>query len=362
MSYKVTLIPGDGIGPEVTQAALVCVDALGLDIEWDKRIAGKTSVDQGGELLPKDTIESIKKNKVALKGPITTPVGSGFRSINVAIRQFFDLYVCLRPIKSFNSPKALYKNIDLVIIRENTEDLYAGVEFKEKDSDTDKLVETINKISQKEVRPGSAISIKPISRSASERVTKFAFEYALKNGRKKVSCIHKANIMKYSDGLFLDSFMQVAQKYKDKIDYNDVIVDNLAMQLTQKPENFDMLVLPNLYGDIISDLGAGLVGGLGLAPGANIGQTIAVFEPTHGSAPRHAGKNKVNPVATILSAALMIKYLGETEKALKLEKAVAAVIKEAKFLTYDLKLDRDDPTAVGTQEFAEAVAKKIKSF
>jgi isocitrate dehydrogenase (NAD+) len=362
MSYKVTLIPGDGIGPEVTQAALVCVDALGLDIKWEKKIAGKTSMDQGGELLPKDTIDSIKRNKIALKGPITTPVGSGFRSINVAIRQLFDLYVCLRPIKSFNSPKALYKDIDLIIVRENTEDLYAGVEFKEKDSDTDKLLENINKMAEKKVRPGSAISIKPISRSASERITKFAFEYALENNRKKISCIHKANIMKYTDGLFLDSFIQIAQNYKGKIEHNDVIVDNLAMQLTQKPENFDMLVLPNLYGDIISDLGAGLVGGLGLAPGANIGQNIAVFEPTHGSAPRHAGKNKVNPTATILSAALMIKYLGETEKALQLEKAIAAVLKEAKVLTYDLMPDRNDPNAATTQEFAEAVAKQIKNL
>ncbi|MCF7870850.1 MAG: isocitrate/isopropylmalate dehydrogenase family protein [Candidatus Omnitrophica bacterium] len=362
MSYNITVIPGDGIGPEVVKAALACVDAFGLDIKWETKIAGKTSLEQGGDLLPKETIESVKKNKVALKGPITTPVGSGFRSINVAIRQFFDLYVCLRPIKAFNSPKAIYKDIDLIIVRENTEDLYAGVEFKEKDSDTDKLLEIINKTSEKKVRPGSAVSIKPISRSASERIAKFAFEYALRNNRKKISCIHKANIMKYSDGLFLDSFIQVAQKYQAKVESNDVIVDNLAMQLIQKPQNFDMLVLPNLYGDIISDLGAGLVGGLGLAAGANIGEKIAVFEPTHGSAPRHAGKNKVNPAATILSAALMLKHLGEREKAVKLETAVAEVIKEGKVLTYDLKLNRDDPDAAGTQEFAEAVVKKIKNL
>ncbi|MCF7916843.1 MAG: isocitrate/isopropylmalate dehydrogenase family protein [Candidatus Omnitrophica bacterium] len=362
MGYKVTLIPGDGIGPEVTKAALVCLDALDLDIKWEKRLAGKTAFDQGKELLPKETIESIKENKVALKGPITTPVGSGFRSINVAIRQLFDLYVCLRPIKSFGSPKALRPDIDLVIMRENTEDLYAGIEFKAKEPDTDKLIEVINKVSEKKIRPASAISIKPISKSASERITKFAFEYALENNRKKISCIHKANIMKFSDGLFLDSFKHVAQNYEGKIEYNDVIVDNLTMQLIQRPQNFDILVLPNLYGDIVSDLGAGLVGGLGLAAGANIGETIAVFEPTHGSAPKHAGKDKVNPTATILSAALMLKHLGEMEKAKKLEKAVTEVIKEGKFLTYDLKSEDDKATVCGTQKFAEVIAKKIKDL
>ncbi len=360
MSYRVTLISGDGIGPEVVEAALVCVDALGVDIEWERRAAGKRSLDQGGELLTEETIESIRRNKVALKGPITTPVGSGFRSVNVAIRQLLDLYVCLRPIKSFNSPKALFSDIDLVIMRENTEDLYAGVEFPEKSSDTEKILDVINKISEKQVRAASAVSIKPISRSASERIAKFAFEYALKNKRKKISCIHKANIMKYSDGLFLDSFLQVAKHYESEIEYSDVIVDNLAMQLIQRPQYFDVLVLPNLYGDIISDLGAGLVGGLGLAAGANIGEQIAVFEPTHGSAPKYAGKDKVNPIATILSAALMLKHLGELKKGLLLEEAVASVIAEGKHLTYDLKADRSDPTACGTKKLAEAIAEKIK--
>lgn len=360
MGYKVTLIPGDGIGPEVTKAALRCLDELDLDIEWEERAAGKTSLDREGNLLPEQTIESIRKNKVALKGPITTPVGSGFRSVNVAIRQLFDLYVCLRPVRSFNSPKALYKDIDLVIMRENTEDLYAGIEFPERSPDTEKLIEAINNLSEKKVRPASAVSIKPISRSASERIAKFAFEYALKNNRKKVSCIHKANIMKHSDGLFLDSFLQVAQKYEGKIESSNVIVDNLAMQLIQRPHFFDILVLPNLYGDIISDLGAGLIGGLGLAPGANIGEDIAVFEPTHGSAPKYTGQNKVNPIATILSAALMLKHLGETAKSLLLEEAVSLVIKEGNCLTYDLCVDRFDPDACGTQEVAEAITRKIR--
>lgn len=360
MAYKITLIPGDGIGPEVIKATLVCLDALDVNIDWEEKLAGKSSLDQGGQLLPEETLESIRKNKVALKGPITTPVGSGFRSVNVAIRQLLDLFVCLRPVKSFNSPKALASNIDLVIMRENTEDLYAGIEFPEKSSDTEKILELINKVSEKKVRPGSAISIKPISRSASERIAKFSFKYALKNGRKKISCIHKANIMKYSDGLFLDSFLQIAKNYRGKVQYNDVIVDNLAMQLIQKPQNFDVLVLPNLYGDIVSDLAAGLVGGLGLAAGANIGEDVAVFEPTHGSAPKYAGQNKVNPIATILSSALMLKYLGEEEKSFLLEKAVSLVIKEGNCLTYDLMADRNDPAACGTQEMAEAIAKKIK--
>lgn len=360
MSYKITLIPGDGIGPEVTEAALTCLKALDIDIQWQECLAGKTSLEKTGSLLPKETLDSIRQNKVALKGPITTPVGSGFRSVNVAIRQELDLYVCLRPVKTFNSPKALHKDVDLVIMRENTEDLYAGIEFQEKSPDAEKVIKVINQISEKKVRPASAISIKPISRVASERFAKFAFEYAIQYGRKKVSCIHKANIMKHSDGLFLDSFYQVAQKYEGKVEYNDVIVDNLAMQLTQRPHFFDVLVLPNLYGDIISDLGAGLVGGLGLAAGANIGDDLAVFEPTHGSAPKYTGQNKVNPISMILSAALMLRHLGELKKALTLEEAVALVVKEGKNLTYDLKADRNDPTACGTKELSEAISEKIK--
>ena len=362
MSYKVTLIPGDGIGPEVTDAAVSCLDALGVDIEWDRKIAGETALGKCGSLLPEDTLESIRKNKVALKGPITTPVGKGFRSVNVAIRQLFELYVCLRPIKSLNIPKVFHKNVDIIIMRENTEDLYAGIEFEQEAPETQRLIKDINSTSEKKIRDGSEISIKPISAFASERIARFAFEYALKNKRKKVTCVHKANIMKYTDGLFLKSFYKVAKGYEDKIIVKDVIVDNLSMQLVTRPQHFDVLVLPNLYGDIISDLGAGLIGGLGLASGANIGEEIAVFEPTHGSAPKYAGQNKVNPIATIFSAALMLRHLGEQEKAEILEKAAGDVIEEGKNVTYDLKQDRDDPTAVGTKEIAQAIVKRIKEI
>jgi len=362
MSYKVTLIPGDGTGPEVTTAACKCIEALGLDFQWEVKEAGEVALNKYGKLLPPDTLDSIKRNKVALKGPITTPVGKGFRSVNVAIRQMFDLYVCLRPVKSFGFPKTFHEDVDLVIMRENTEDLYAGVEFKEGTAQAFQIIKDINSLSPKKVREDSAISIKPISRFASQRIARFAFNYALKNKRKKVTCVHKANIMKYSDGLFLDSFYKVAKEFEGKVEFNDVIVDNLSMQLILRPKNFDILVLPNLYGDIISDLGAGLIGGLGLAAGANIGEQIAVFEPTHGSAPKYTGKNKVNPSATILSAVLMLRYLGESKKADILEAAVAAVIKEGKSVTYDLKPTRDDPSAVGTSQMADAIVEKIKEI
>ena len=360
MSYKITLIAGDGIGPEVTSAALKCIGALGVDIQWDRKEAGEIALNKYGKILPEDTIESIRQNKIALKGPITTPVGKGFRSVNVAIRQLFDLYVCLRPIKSFNTPHVFHKDIDIVIMRENTEDLYAGIEFEQNSSSAKELIDQINSLSVKKIRDNSAISIKPISSFASKRLAKFAFDYALENKRRKVTCVHKANIMKCTDGLFLDSFYQVAEDYKDKIEVKDVIVDNLSMQLVIRPQHFDILVLPNLYGDIISDLGAGLIGGLGLAAGANIGDEIAVFEPTHGSAPKYAGKNKVNPIATILSAALMLKFIGEYKKAQILEEAARDVINEGKTVTYDLKADRDDPAAAGTSEVADAIVTRIK--
>ncbi|MBU1112688.1 MAG: isocitrate/isopropylmalate dehydrogenase family protein [Candidatus Omnitrophica bacterium] len=362
MSYKVTLIPGDGIGPEVTDAALICIDALGVAIDWEKKDAGECALNKYGQLLPEDTLASIERNKVALKGPITTPVGKGFRSVNVAIRQHFDLYVCLRPVKSLQNPQALHKDVDIIIMRENTEDLYAGVEFAAQSKEAAEVIKTINSQSDRKVRPDSAISIKPISAFGSRRIAEFALNYAVKHKRKKVTCVHKANIMKYTDGLFLDTFYEVAEKFKGKLDYNDVIVDNLSMQLVRVPKNFDILVLPNLYGDIMSDLGAGLIGGLGLAAGANIGEKIAVFEPTHGSAPKYTGKNKVNPMATILSAALMLDYLGETKKAEILTRAVSDVVGEGKDVTYDLKPHRDDPTAVGTKETALAVAHRIKEL
>jgi len=362
MSYKVTLIPGDGIGPEVTDATVKCIEALGVDIEWEKVIAGECALEKYGKLLPEETLEAIRRNKVALKGPITTPVGKGFRSVNVAIRQLLELYVCLRPVKSFGVPTTFHKDVDIIIIRENTEDLYAGIEFPENAPETNKLIEEINANSEKKIRAGSAISIKPISKFASERIARFGFEYAIKNNRKKVSCVHKANIMKCTDGLFLKTFYEVAKEYEGRVEVSDVIVDNLSMQLTKRPKFFDVLVLPNLYGDIISDLGAGLIGGLGLAAGANIGDTMAVFEPTHGSAPKYAGKNKVNPIATILSASLMLKHLGEKKAAEILEQAIEDVIRDNSSVTYDLKSNRDDPTAVGTKEITVAIIKRIKEL
>ncbi len=362
MSRKVTVIPGDGIGPEVIDAAISCLEALGVDLEWERKIAGEEALKKSGNLLPEDTVESIKRNKIALKGPITTPIGRGFRSINVAIRQLFDLYVCLRPVKTFNVPGNIYKDVDIVVVRENTEDLYVGVEFAENSSEAKKIIDAVNSLSVKKLRSDSAVSIKPVSSFASERIARFTFNYALKNKRKKVSCVHKANIMKYTDGLFLDTFYRVAEEFKDKIEASDFIVDNLSMQLVRCPNNFDVLVLPNLYGDIISDLCAGLTGGLGLAAGANIGDEIAVFEPTHGSAPKYTGKNKVNPTATILSAALMLKFLREEKKAKILEQAVREVIDEGVEVTYDLKADRNDKSAVGTKEMSLAIISKIKKL
>ncbi|MFA7677612.1 MAG: isocitrate/isopropylmalate family dehydrogenase, partial [Candidatus Omnitrophota bacterium] len=353
---------GDGIGPEVTDAAVACLQALGLDIEWERKPAGENALKDYGSLLPQETIEAISRNKVALKGPITTPVGKGFRSINVAIRQLFNLYVCLRPIKSFNIPGALYKDVDMVIVRENTEDLYSGVEFAAETPEAAEVIKKINELSEKKIRLDSALSIKPMSAFACERIARFAFEYAIKNNRKKITCIHKANIMKYTDGLFMKSFYEVAKKFKGKVIAQDCIVDNLSMQLVRRPQNFDVLVLPNLYGDIISDLGAGLIGGLGLAAGANIGDQIAVFEPTHGSAPKYAGGNKVNPVATILSAALMVEFLGEKEKAEILRQAVKNTVEDGKSVTYDLKADRNDPSAVGTKEITQAIISRIKEL
>jgi len=360
MAHKITLIPGDGIGPEVTLAAKRCIEATGVKIEWEEVIAGQLAQEKYGDVLPKDVLASVKKNRVALKGPIITPIGEGFRSVNVAIRQALDLYACLRPAKSYTGVKSPYKDIDLVVIRENSEDLYAGIEFEEGLPQTKKLITQIGEFSKKKIRQDSGISIKPISKFASQRIVKFAFEYALKFKRKKVTVVHKANIMKFTDGLFLKTAREVAQAYADKIIFEEAIVDNMAMQLVQKPHNYDCLVLPNLYGDIISDLCAGLVGGLGVAPGANIGDDMAVFEAVHGAAPKYKGLNKVNPTAMILSGVLMLKYIKEDSAAEKLEKAVKEVLAEGKFVTYDLKPHRDDPAAVGTQEMADAVIKRIK--
>lgn len=357
--YKITLIPGDGIGPELTDAAKRCVDALGLDIKWEVMDAGEGCIKKYKTPLPAATLESIKKNKVALKGPITTPIGTGFRSVNVELRKSLDLYACLRPCKTYKGVRSRYEDIDLVIVRENTEDLYAGIEFEEGLKDTKDLIRTLEKLSAKSIRTDSAISIKPISIEGTKRIVKFAFEYAIKNNRKKVTAVHKANIMKYTDGLFLETAREVAKSYTGRIIFEDRIVDNMCMQLVQKPEDYDVLVLPNLYGDIISDLAAGLVGGLGVAPGANIGEKVAVFEPTHGSAPKYKGMNKTNPTAIILSAVLMLRHLGEEAAAKRLEKAVALVIAAGKDVTYDLKKDRNDPSAVGTREMADAIIKKL---
>jgi len=360
MAHKITLISGDGVGPEVTLAAKRCIEATGVKIEWEQMLAGEEAQKKSGELLPKATLDSIKKNKVALKGPITTPIGTGFRSINVALRHALDLYACVRPVKSYPGTKSVYQDIDLVVIRENSEDLYAGIEFEEGSSCAKELIKKIEEYSQKKIRPDSGISIKPISRFATERIAQFAFEYALKLNRKKVTCITKANIMKFTDGLFLKTARQAAQKYIGRIVFEEALVDNMAMQLVQKPHNFDLLLLPNLYGDIISDLCAGLVGGLGVAPGANIGDNMAVFEAVHGSAPKYKGQNKVNPTAMILSGVLMLRHIKEYEFAEKLENAVKEVLAEGKSVTYDLKPKPTDPSAAGTQEMADAIIKKLQ--
>jgi isocitrate dehydrogenase (NAD+) len=335
VSYAVTLIPGDGIGPELAEATRSVLEATGIDFEWDVQEAGEATIAREGTPLPDRVIESIRKNGVAIKGPITTPVGSGFRSVNVELRQALDLYANVRPARTMKGVETRYDDVDLIIVRENTEDLYAGIEHR--------------------VGPDAAESIKIITRAASQRIARYAFEYAVKNGRAKVTAVHKANIMKLSDGLFLESCQQVAAEYDGRIAFEDRIVDNMCMQLVQKPDLYDVLVLPNLYGDIVSDLAAGLVGGLGVAPGANIGEKAAVFEPVHGSAPKYAGQNKANPTALILSGALMLRHLGETDAAAALEAAVRDLIAEGATVTYDLG------GSAGTREFGDAVAARVRS-
>ena len=356
--YTVTLIPGDGTGPEISEATKRVIEATGIPITWDVQEAGQEVFEKEGTPLPQRVVDSIKKNKVALKGPVTTPVGKGFRSVNVTLRQNLDLYCCLRPCKTFKGARTRYEDIDLVIIRENTEDLYAGIEFEKDSYDTKKLIDLIHGLTGKSIRSDSGISIKPISVYATERIVRFAFEFARRNKRKKVTAVHKANIMKYSDGLFLETARDVARGYPD-IGFEDRIVDNICMQLVQKPELYDVIVLPNLYGDIVSDLAAGLIGGLGLAPGANLGKEYAVFEPTHGSAPKYKGLNKVNPLAMILSGIMMLRHLGEDTAAERLETAVASVIADGKHVTYDMKPTPDDPTAATTSMVADAIIEKL---
>jgi len=354
VTHRVTFIPGDGTGPEIAEATRRVLDATGVDFEWDDQYAGESVMEEWGTPLPEHVLESIRKNKVAIKGPITTPVGTGFRSVNVALRKELDLYACLRPCKTYEGVRSRYEGVDIVIVRENHEDLYAGIEFEMGSEEAKRLIEFIDELSGRRIRDDSGISIKPISVHGTTRVVKYAFEYARKNGRKKVTAIHKSNIMKFSDGLFLSTAREVAKQYPD-IEFEDRIVDNASMQLVARPEEYDVLVLPNLYGDILSDLGAGLVGGLGVAPGANIGDDAAVFEPTHGSAPKYAGQNKVNPMAMMLSGVLMLKHLGEEEAAGRMEGAIASVILKGESVTYDMKPTRDDPTAVGTSEVADAL-------
>lgn len=356
MAYDVTLITGDGVGPELAEAARMCIDATGVRINWDVQEAGVDVMAKLGTPVPDGVIESCRRTKVALKAPITTPVGTGFRSVNVYLRQALDLYACVRPCKEYKGVRSFFsgRGVDLVIVRENTEDLYLGCEFEQGKPETGELIADIKKLNGKTIRPDSGISIKPISITGTERIVKYAFEYARKHGRKKVTSVHKANILKYSDGLFLEVSREVAKKYPD-IEFEDRIVDNMCMQLVQKPELYDVLVLPNLYGDILSDLCAGLVGGLGVAPGANIGEGGAVFEATHGSAPKYKGLYKMNPTALILSGVLMLEHMGETDAAKCLEDAVAKVIAEGKDVTYDMKDDRNDPSAVGTLEMARAI-------
>ncbi len=357
----VTLIPGDGIGPEVTQAAQRCVEATGVTLNWEIQPAGENALQTEGSLLPEKTLNSIRKNKVGLKGPMSTPIGKGFRSVNVEIRKRLDLFCCLRPSRYIGAVNSRNKNIDIVLMRENTEDLYAGIEFDLHDPFIESLRDAAEKKGIKGIiRSDSAISIKTISRFASERIIRFAFTYALNHKRKKVTCVHKANILKYTDGLFLKTFNEIAQEFSGTVNAENFIVDNMAMQLVLKPENFDVLVLPNLYGDIISDLCAGLIGGLGIAAGANIGDELAVFEPVHGSAPKYQGQNKVNPVATILSAALLLRHLNENEAAERIETAVQEVLTEATCVTYDLAPKDKIHLAASTTQMTDAIISRIK--
>jgi len=358
MLHPVTLIPGDGTGPEITEATRRVLEATGVQFDWDIRQAGIDLMAKCGTVLPDEVIDSIKRTKVALKGPITTPVGKGFRSANVSLRKKLDLYANLRPAKTYQGLRSRYEHIDLIIVRENTEDLYAGLEFQKGAPELDVMIETIARTTGIHLNHDCAISIKYISVLASQRIVRFAFEYARCHGRRKVTAVHKANIMKCSDGLFLATAHEISKEYPD-IQFEDRIVDNMCMQLVQKPELYDMLVLPNLYGDIISDLSAGLIGGLGVAPGANIGSHYAVFEPVHGSAPKYAKQNKVNPMAMMFSGVLMLRHLHEKDAANRLEQAIAQVIAEGKWLTYDLKPRPDDPTAVGTSQVADAVIEKL---
>ncbi len=360
MAHRITLIPGDGTGPELTEATCRVLEATGVDLDWDVREAGVDVMEEAGTPLPEETLASVRENGVALKGPITTPIGTGFRSVNVALRHELGLFACLRPCKSYAGVRSRYENVDLVVVRENTEDLYAGIEYEAGTTPARQVISMLNGLQPKQISAGSGLSVKPISPEATARIVRFAFEYAREHGRRQVAGVTKANIMKFTDGLFLSVFRDVAADYPD-IEAREVLVDALCMQLVQRPEEFDVLVLPNLYGDIVSDLTAGLVGGLGVAPGANIGERAAVFEATHGSAPKYKGQDRVNPTAMILSGKLMLEHLGEQDAAERLEDAVASVIAAGESVTYDLKPTRDDPSAVGTAAYADAIIRQLEA-
>ncbi len=356
--YRVTLIPGDGIGPEVAEATRRVLEASGVAFEWEVREAGMTAAESQGDVLPAETLESIRRNKVGLKGPMTTPIGTGFRSVNVGLRHALGLYANLRPGRTMAGVQSTFDDIDLVVVRENMEDLYAGVEFDTGTPEAAEVIEHLNRLSSKPIAQDAAISVKMITPEGSRRIVRYAFEYARANGRRQVTAVHKANIMKFSDGLFLRVAQEVAAEYPE-IGFNDRIVDNMCMQLMQKPQEYDVLVMPNLYGDILSDLVAGMVGGLGVAPSGNIGTEAAVFEPIHGSAPSHAGKNEANPTAMILSGALMLRHLGERDAAERVEGAVAGVIRDGERVTYDLRPDRDPSKAAGTSQMADAIIERL---
>ena len=360
MSYQITLIPGDGIGPELAEATRRVLDATGVALEWDVQQAGADQIESTGTPLPDAVLESIRRNKVAIKGPITTPVGGGFRSVNVGLRKALNLYACLRPCKTYQGVQSRYEEVDVVVVRENTEDLYSGVEFDDGSEGAREMIRVIEQLEGTRLPESSALAIKFISPEASERIVRFAFDYARANGRKKVSAVHKANIMKYADGLFLEVARSVAAEYPE-IEFNDVIVDNMMMQLVQKPELYDVLVCPNLYGDIVSDLCAGLVGGLGLAPGANYGVDTALFEPIHGSAPKYTGQNKANPMAMMFSGVLMLRHLGEADAADRLDRALSETIAEGRNVTYDLLPMEERGRALGTSQVADALVERLRA-
>jgi isocitrate dehydrogenase (NAD+) len=358
--HRVTLIPGDGVGPELSEATRRVLEATGVGFSWDVQEAGESAMDRLGTPLPEEVLDSIRTNGVALKGPIATPPSSGIRSVNVALRVALDLYACVRPSRTFPGAPSRYEHVDVVVVRENTEGMYTGIEFEQGEPATAELIGFIERTTGQRIRDDAGISIKTISTGASERISRFAFDYARSHGRAKVTAGHKANIMKFSDGVFLETARRVASEYPDVV-FDDRIIDALTMHLVQRPDEFDVLLLPNLYGDIVSDLCAGLVGGLGIAPGANIGDRCAVFEATHGTAPKYAGRNMANPMAMMLSGVMMLRHLDELDAADRLERAITEVIAEGRSVTFDMKPSREDPSAVGTSKVAEAIAAKVVS-